>query len=63
MVKHRKYSNMPLGAKGGGGVICLPTKLLGVLKSSFKRVCAFQNELKFGSVGENQMNRKKNLSE
>ena len=40
MVKHRKHSNMPLGAKH-----------LGVLKNSFKRVCAFQNELKFGSVG------------
>ena len=54
---------MPLEARGGGGVIYLSTKHLGVLKNSFKRVCAFQNELKFGSVRENQMNRKKNLSE
>ena len=44
MVRHRVR-------EGGGGVICLPTKHLGVLKNSFKRVCAFQNELKFGSVG------------
>ena len=30
---------------------CLPTKNLGVLKNSLKRVRAFQIELKFGSVG------------
>ena len=60
MVKHRKHPNMPLGARGGGGglggegggvVIYLSTKHVGVFKNSFKRVCAFQNELKFGSVG------------
>ena len=39
------------GRRGGGVVIYLSTKHLGVLKNSFKRVCAFQNELKFGSVG------------
>ena len=31
-------------------VICLPTKHLGVLMNSFKRVRAFQIELEFGSV-------------
>ena len=32
-------------------VICLHTEHRGVLKSSFKRVRAFQIELEFGSVG------------
>ena len=32
-------------------VICLPTERLGVLKNSGKRVCVFQIELVFGSVG------------
>ena len=33
-------------------MICLPTEQLGVLKSSLKRVRAFQIELElFGSVG------------
>ena len=32
-------------------VICLYTEHRGVLKSSFKRVCAFQIELEFRSVG------------
>ena len=31
--------------------ICLPTKHLGVLMDSFKRVRAFQIELEFESVG------------
>ena len=32
-------------------VICLPTKHLGVLMNSFKRVLALKTELEFGSVG------------
>ena len=40
-----------LGGEGVGVVIYLSTKHLGVFKNSFKRVCAFQNESKFGRVG------------
>ena len=32
-------------------VICLPTKHLGVLMNSFKRVRAFKINFEFGSVG------------
>ena len=32
-------------------VFCLPTKQLGILMNSLKRVRAFQIELEFGSVG------------
>ena len=32
-------------------VICSPTEYLGVHKNSLKRVCAFQSELEFWSVG------------
>ena len=32
-------------------VICLPTKHLGILKNSLKRVRAIQIESEFGSVG------------
>ena len=32
-------------------VICLSSKHLGVLKNLFKRVCAFEIDLEFASVG------------